>query len=188
MQRHSYPEIRFVRNFILSPVSSSMTMQFLIVACALLGVALGQFTEYNGNPGNRGDLGFSADPGNPGYSGFQHVKPFAFENKESKTAFPASRAGVANRAYGRWNPRILENSQVMYPNGAYAYKYRTENGIYAAENGIYAAETGGPYRTRNGLEKVVNGKYGYISPEGIPVNVVYTADGSGFHPTVHIGW
>ncbi|CAG7836009.1 unnamed protein product [Allacma fusca] len=32
----------------------------------------------------------------------------------------------------------------------------------------------------------VQGEYSYVSKEGIPIKVTYTADGTGYHPTVYV--
>lgn len=50
----------------------------------------------------------------------------------------------------------------------YGFELETENGIRQSEQGKAG--------------KIVQGEYSYISPEGIPVSVVYVADENGFHP------
>lgn len=51
---------------------------------------------------------------------------------------------------------------------SYGYELETDNGIRQSEQGKAG--------------KFAQGGYSYISPEGIPVSVVYVADENGFHP------
>lgn len=57
---------------------------------------------------------------------------------------------------------VLEQNQLVNYDGTYSYVWRTSNGINAEESGV-----GG---------EVATGSYNYISPDGIPVNIQYTAD------------
>ncbi|KAH8269966.1 hypothetical protein KR018_001010, partial [Drosophila ironensis] len=52
--------------------------------------------------------------------------------------------------------------------GTYAYDIQQSSGIQFQEEG-----QAGHY---------ARGSYSYISPEGVPVQVIYTADENGFHP------
>ncbi|EDW50786.1 pupal cuticle protein Edg-78E [Drosophila sechellia] len=52
--------------------------------------------------------------------------------------------------------------------GTYAYDIEQASGIQIKEEGLAGHQA--------------RGSYSYISPEGIPVQVVYTADEYGFHP------
>ncbi|CAD7090703.1 unnamed protein product [Hermetia illucens] len=54
------------------------------------------------------------------------------------------------------------------PDGSYQYAYETTNGIAAQEQGV-----GG---------RQAQGGFSYTSPEGIPIQIAYTADENGFHP------
>ena len=51
--------------------------------------------------------------------------------------------------------------------GSYAFAFDTSNGISASESGN---------------EAEVHGSVKYVSPEGIPIQLSYTADEHGFHP------
>ncbi|CAD7090702.1 unnamed protein product [Hermetia illucens] len=67
-------------------------------------------------------------------------------------------AGAVIKSYG-------SESQ---PDGSYRYAYETSNGIAAQEQGVGGHQAAGAFS--------------YISPEGIPISVSYTADEHGFHP------
>ncbi|KAG5898735.1 hypothetical protein JTB14_020929 [Gonioctena quinquepunctata] len=62
------------------------------------------------------------------------------------------------------------------PDGSYQYAYETQNGISAEQQGAPrpAADQSTPV--------VVQGYYRFTSPEGVPVEVRYTADEFGYHP------
>ncbi|XP_015513678.2 uncharacterized protein LOC107219851 [Neodiprion lecontei] len=208
MVRDPYPEIRFIRSFILSGASSTLTMQFLIVACALLGVALGQYNTYQGfpgyqgyqgYPGYQGYRGYQGYPGYQGYQGypgyqgyrgypgFQPAKPIETKEKEIvpvKSVFPVNPVVTPVYTKGAYESgvyaRILAQEQDVSPDGSYSYRYSTDNGISAAESGSPANGPTGPV-------EVVNGEYSYVAPDGTPFQVRYVADGNGFHPQgVHI--
>lgn len=55
------------------------------------------------------------------------------------------------------------------PDGSYRYSFDTTNGIAAQEQGVGGHQA--------------QGSYSYVSPEGIPIQVSYTADEYGFHPS-----
>ncbi|XP_054733476.1 pupal cuticle protein Edg-78E-like [Anastrepha obliqua] len=63
---------------------------------------------------------------------------------------------------------ILRYDNEVRPDGSYNYAYETSNRIQAEESGVGAA-----YAT---------GSYSYISPEGQPIQVSYTADENGYQP------
>ncbi|XP_055377071.1 pupal cuticle protein Edg-78E-like [Condylostylus longicornis] len=58
---------------------------------------------------------------------------------------------------------------IVNGDGTYAYEYQTSNGIAGQEQG-----TGGEY---------AQGSFAYYSPEGELIQLQYSADESGFHPT-----
>ncbi|CAI6361648.1 unnamed protein product [Macrosiphum euphorbiae] len=58
--------------------------------------------------------------------------------------------------------------------GDYNFKYETGNGIYAEERGVMLNKG-----TENEANSVV-GSYKYVSPEGLPIEVTYTAGVDGF--------
>lgn len=76
---------------------------------------------------------------------------------------------------------ILKSNAEVNQDGSYKYEYETGNGIQAAENG-YLKNAGIP----NAESQVVQGYYQYVSPEGIPIQVTYTADENGFQPQVSV--
>ncbi|CAD7090708.1 unnamed protein product [Hermetia illucens] len=59
-------------------------------------------------------------------------------------------------------------SSDLNPDGSYQYSYDTTNGIAAQEQGVGAVRA--------------QGGFSYTSPEGIPIQVAYTADENGFQP------
>lgn len=63
---------------------------------------------------------------------------------------------------------VIKNYQSDSHGGSYRYGYETSNGISAQEQGV-----GGHHAA---------GGFSYISPEGIPISLSYTADEHGFHP------
>ncbi|KAF5298372.1 hypothetical protein FQR65_LT01150 [Abscondita terminalis] len=73
---------------------------------------------------------------------------------------------------------ILKQNYDNQPGGGYQWSFATGNGITAFENA--------DIKVVNPEEaiKTVQGGYSYTSPEGIPVEVTYTADENGFHPHV----
>lgn len=54
------------------------------------------------------------------------------------------------------------------PDGSYQYAFETSNGIAAQERGIGGVQAAGASS--------------YTSPEGIPIQLTYTADENGFQP------
>lgn len=56
----------------------------------------------------------------------------------------------------------------MNPDGSYNYAYETSNRIRAQESGV-----GGSHAV---------GSYSYTSPEGQPIQLIYTADENGYQP------
>ncbi|XP_046630058.1 prisilkin-39-like [Neodiprion virginianus] len=211
MVRDPYSEIRFIRSFILSGASSTLTMQFLIVACALLGVALGQYNTYEGFPGYqgyqgypgyqgyRGYQGYQGYPGYQGYQGypgyqgyrgypgFQPAKPVETKEKEIvpvKSVFPVNPVVTPVYTKGAYESGVYARilAQEQEVSPDGSYSYR-----YSTDNGISAAESGSPANGPTGPVEVVNGEYSYVAPDGTPFQVRYVADGNGFHPQgVHI--
>lgn len=58
----------------------------------------------------------------------------------------------------------------------FQYAYETSNGIVAEQTGKL---------TNAGSDNeavVVSGQYEYVSPEGTPIKITYTADETGYHP------
>ncbi|XP_053961388.1 pupal cuticle protein [Anastrepha ludens] len=71
-------------------------------------------------------------------------------------------------SYAEGKVPILQNDQQMRKDGSYHYQYETGNGISGMERG-----TGGVS---------VQGISSYVSPEGVPIKLSYTADETGYHP------
>jgi hypothetical protein len=63
---------------------------------------------------------------------------------------------------------ILSQASDNNPDGSYSYSYQTSNGISGSESGI-----GGQY---------AQGANSYYSPEGVPIQLTYTADENGYQP------
>ncbi|KAF5281107.1 hypothetical protein FQR65_LT02973 [Abscondita terminalis] len=73
---------------------------------------------------------------------------------------------------------ILKHNYDNQPDGGYQWSIVTGNGIRAFENADIVVVN--PEETI----KTVRGGYSYTSPEGITVEVVYTADKNGYRPHV----
>ncbi|XP_032510809.1 endocuticle structural glycoprotein SgAbd-2-like [Danaus plexippus] len=71
---------------------------------------------------------------------------------------------------------ILRQNQEINPDGSYSFSYETGNGINAQEQG-YLKNPG----IKDAEAQVAQGSFSYTSPEGIPINVKYYADETGFH-------
>lgn len=70
---------------------------------------------------------------------------------------------------------ILKSNAEVNQDGSYKFEYETGNSIQAGENG-YLKNAGIP-----GAEaQIAQGYFQYISPEGIPIQLTYTADERGF--------
>lgn len=96
-------------------------------------------------------------------------KPQALNSSPAKN----SQQQVANELKPDFVPIYLyarENSL----DGDYNFKYETGNGIFAEERGVMLNKG-----TENEANSVV-GSYKYISPEGVPIEVTYTAGVDGF--------
>ncbi|XP_017468845.1 PREDICTED: pupal cuticle protein Edg-78E-like [Rhagoletis zephyria] len=63
---------------------------------------------------------------------------------------------------------ILRYDNDLRPDGSYNYAYETSNRIQAEESGV-----GSSY---------ASGSYSYISPEGQPIQLSYTANENGYQP------
>lgn len=59
----------------------------------------------------------------------------------------------------------------------FQYEYETENGITAEESGYPKDIPGAKHPAI-----VAMGSFSYVSPEGKPITLTYTADEKGFHP------
>ncbi|CAG9560426.1 unnamed protein product [Danaus chrysippus] len=71
---------------------------------------------------------------------------------------------------------ILRQNQEINPDGSYSFSYETGNGINAQEQG-YLKNPG----IKDAEAQVAQGSFSYTSPEGIPINLKYYADETGFH-------
>lgn len=68
---------------------------------------------------------------------------------------------------------ILTQENVLEPDGKYAWKFSTSNGIQAEESG-----QGG---------QSVQGSASWVGDDGVPIVLTYTADENGYHPQgVHL--
>lgn len=83
----------------------------------------------------------------------------------------ASAAVYQKSVYQKAGPqaRLLSQTQEIQPDGQYTYGYALDSGVQVQESGV-----GGQYAT---------GRASYISPEGIPIALTYTADENGYQPT-----
>ncbi|XP_062549838.1 pupal cuticle protein Edg-78E-like [Armigeres subalbatus] len=68
---------------------------------------------------------------------------------------------------------ILTQESVLNPDGKYAWKFSTSNGIQAEESG------------QGGV--AVEGSASWVGEDGVPIVLTYTADENGYHPQgVHL--
>ncbi|KAK0160908.1 hypothetical protein PV328_008265 [Microctonus aethiopoides] len=74
--------------------------------------------------------------------------------------------------------RILEQSQDISPDGSFQYSFRGENGIFVEANGQPGQSASG----EDGPPTIISGRFEYLSEDGTPIIVTYTADENGFHP------
>ncbi|KAJ8920791.1 hypothetical protein NQ315_004932 [Exocentrus adspersus] len=74
---------------------------------------------------------------------------------------------------------ILRSENDIEPDGRYSYAFETANGIVAEESGT-------PLGPGPEAPLAVRGSYSYTSPEGIPIQITYIADETGFHPSGNI--
>ncbi|XP_037929416.1 larval cuticle protein LCP-17-like [Teleopsis dalmanni] len=63
---------------------------------------------------------------------------------------------------------IIKYENELNPDGSYNFEYATSNQIQALESGV-----GSSY---------ASGSYAYLSPEGQPIQLQYTADENGYQP------
>ncbi|XP_027845530.2 uncharacterized protein LOC114125913 [Aphis gossypii] len=96
-------------------------------------------------------------------------KPQALNTSPAKN----SQQQVANELKPDFVPIYLYAREESL-DGDYNYKYETGNGIFAEERGVMLNKG-----TENEANSVV-GSYKYISPEGVPIEVTYTAGVDGF--------
>ncbi|CAD7090696.1 unnamed protein product [Hermetia illucens] len=64
--------------------------------------------------------------------------------------------------------QIKSYASDILPDGSYHYAFETTNGIAAQEQGVGGHQA--------------QGASSYTSPEGIPIQLAYSADENGFHP------
>ncbi|KAK2579013.1 hypothetical protein KPH14_002808 [Odynerus spinipes] len=77
-------------------------------------------------------------------------------------------------------PILYQSANGPEPDGSYAYKYETGNGISVSEQGE-------PRRTalpdsENEYPLYVQGDFSYQAPDGSPIAVSYVADENGYQP------
>ncbi|KAG8279186.1 hypothetical protein J6590_003994 [Homalodisca vitripennis] len=88
----------------------------------------------------------------------------------------AQQAKVDPNYYIRILP-VVERTEIRDVANQFSESYTTHDGQTFVEQGVLK-------RTADGLDNVLvkQGSYQYISPEGVPIRVDYTADEFGFHP------
>ncbi|KAK4880465.1 hypothetical protein RN001_008611 [Aquatica leii] len=79
--------------------------------------------------------------------------------------------------YNEYDVPIINQHQIIEPSGSYKWGFATANGIAAEEVAVISDNS-------KQTSKSVRGSYQYISPDGVPVIVTYTADENGFQPQV----
>lgn len=80
------------------------------------------------------------------------------------------------------NAKILRQASDISPDGSYQFSFETDNGINAQEQGHIKELGGNPPQ----VAEQVQGQVSYTAPDGTPIELTYTADENGFHPTVSI--
>ncbi|CAD7090709.1 unnamed protein product [Hermetia illucens] len=85
-------------------------------------------------------------------------------------AFVASLAAAQHGQYASPDAtaEIRSFSNDVSPDGSYRWSFDTSNGIAAQEQGVGGVQAAGAAS--------------HTSPEGIPIQLSYTADENGFHP------
>ncbi|XP_055607080.1 pupal cuticle protein Edg-78E-like [Uranotaenia lowii] len=82
-------------------------------------------------------------------------------------------SALATVALAQSNPdadaQILDQNNVVNPDGSYAWNYETSNGIRAQEEGV-----GG---------QSAQGSASWTDKDGTPISLTYVADVNGFQPT-----
>ncbi|XP_066255171.1 larval cuticle protein LCP-17-like [Euwallacea similis] len=73
--------------------------------------------------------------------------------------------------------KTLKYFSDSHPSYSYQYAYETDNGIYAEQRATLRNPN-----SNDDAKLLVTGSYQYQSPEGVPINLVYTADENGFRP------
>lgn len=70
---------------------------------------------------------------------------------------------------------IVRQSSDILPDGSFTHSYETGNGISVSESGHIES-------VGEDQALVVEGSYGYTSPEGQPIELKYVADENGYRP------
>ncbi|XP_055629606.1 cuticle protein CP14.6-like [Toxorhynchites rutilus septentrionalis] len=78
------------------------------------------------------------------------------------------RHSTGGRTTGDADATILAQDSVINEDGSYAYNYETSNGIRANQ------------RSQDGIR--ASGQFGFVAPEGVDIQLSYTADENGFVP------
>nr|XP_023017218.1 uncharacterized protein LOC111506394 [Leptinotarsa decemlineata] len=112
---------------------------------------------------------------------YQKYNPGSYYNRDYYNRDYYNKNYYNNEYYQKYihdarNAGILRFVNDVQPDGSYQYSFETQNGIAAEEQGAVrvAADHTAPV--------VAQGFYRYTSPEGVPVEVRYTADEFGYHP------
>ncbi|KAG6450249.1 pupal cuticle protein 20-like [Manduca sexta] len=107
-----------------------------------------------------------------------HLGQFFSSHAGSFSNAAAYSSGAAySGAYGGAHIPILGYENIHNGDGSYRYSYETGNGIAARESG--APRAAGP----EGPAVTAEGGFSYRAPDGQQVDLAYTADENGFHPT-----
>ncbi|XP_041968436.1 endocuticle structural glycoprotein SgAbd-8-like [Aricia agestis] len=72
---------------------------------------------------------------------------------------------------------IRNDFEGPHPDGSYRWALQTDEGIFHEQRGSF------PPNAEHEPSLVVEGQYQYTAPDGQVINVLYTADEYGFHPT-----
>ncbi|KAF5298373.1 hypothetical protein FQR65_LT01151 [Abscondita terminalis] len=156
----------------------------LVILCAWAALAVAQNTvpfssfPVGTYPGQLGPFSRLASP--------QSLPPITYKPQPAVKVLPSTpKQYPIEPVSQQYRPRhsqefipILKQNYDNQPDGGYQWSFATGNGITAFENADIKIVN--PEEVIN----TVQGGYSYTSPEGITVEVTYTADENGFHPHV----
>ncbi|XP_053602278.1 larval cuticle protein LCP-22-like [Plodia interpunctella] len=134
-------------------------MKFAVVAFAVLAVANAQFPRGFASS-------FSPAPRRAA------LPPPPLPPQPPRPQAPARVSADARSA------SIVRLVNEINPDGSYNYNYETDNGIAAQEQGVPKAFGGNPPVA----PVVAQGSFSWVSPEGQPISITYTADENGYQP------
>ncbi|XP_050423694.1 pupal cuticle protein 20-like [Adelges cooleyi] len=137
------------------------------------------YQGYAGYPGYQGYQGYAGYPGYQGYQGYNGYNRGYYPGYQAPAPLLKVNAiptpAPIYKSVDNKLPAIISQSQEVNPDGSFKYGYKTENGIESQAVG-YVKNPG-----TEGAAQVIEGSYAYQGDDGVPVEVRYYADESGYH-------